>query len=73
MVQHGIFANFAPLLADQLEMPFRYPLTHFQGDDLIAGWVGRLTESRDLRGSDFRRLTAPAVANEGNNLGGVLV
>jgi hypothetical protein len=48
-------------------------LTHFQDDDLIAAWIGPLTQICNLRGGDCWRLIAPAIAHEGDNVGGILV
>ena len=48
-------------------------LTHFQDDDLIAGWIGRLAEVGDLRRRDRRRLVASPIADEGDNVGDLLI
>jgi len=51
----------------------QWPLTHFQHDDPITGWIGSLAQLGDLRGSDCRRPIAPAIADEGDDVGDVLV
>src|ERR1700728_161622 len=51
----------------------QWPLTHLQDDDLIAAWIGRLAQFCNLRGGDCRRLIAPAISHEGDNVGGILI
>ena len=41
----------------------QWPLTHSQDDDPITGWIGRLAQLGDLRGGDWRRPIAPAIAD----------
>jgi hypothetical protein len=45
-------------------------LTHFEDDDLIAGRVGSLAEFGDGGRRGGRRLIAPAITNESNDVGG---
>ena len=49
------------------------PLTHFQDDDLIARRIGGFAQFCNLRGGDCGRLIAPAIAHEGDDVGGILV
>ena len=48
-------------------------LTHFEDDDLIAGRVGALAEFGDGGRRDGRRLIAPAITNESNDVCDLLV